>query len=155
MVPSQGKVDFLFSQAYFDVPRIISKWDVIVRYVGQFSILVDNEQVYSDPDFCLVEFALDLAQWCAVSTDLGPNFSYTSVESEIEGLVSFTRDRPGLWSISSVDCVDPSPLVSTNVLREASRSYLRGIRESLLPAYEMLDYIEDSSVLSFTRGFIA
>jgi hypothetical protein len=155
MVSGQGKVDFAFRGAHFDTPRVSDKWDVIVKYVGDFSIIVENELVYSEVDFCLVEFALDLAHWCAVSTDLGPNFIYSSVESEVEGLVSFTRASVGRWHISTAFRSNPSPLVSTAALRDASRVYLVRTRESLLPQFDMLDYIEDSTVLSFAHGFIA
>jgi len=42
-----------------------------------------------------------LANWLADVTDSGPDFVYTSLESETEGLVRFGLANRGQWRVSS------------------------------------------------------
>src|SRR5688572_11632044 len=75
--------------------------DAIVGIAGDFSIRVGGEEIYREQEFCLAEFAFALANWIVAAFGLGPNFAYTSVESEVEGLVKFTLLPSGRWRVSA------------------------------------------------------
>lgn len=122
---------------------IAQKLDTLARTVGDFSIKIDNEELYGEVEFCLLEFAAALATWASIVTDLGPHFVYTSMESETEGLVRFTRLLPGRWRVHSAD-IDATEgrSVSTQQLVAAVLTYLRELRASLIHTFDVLDYID-------------
>ncbi len=121
-----------------------TKRDLLVRVVGDFDIRLNGSVLYREAEFCLVEFGVAVAKWLAVGTDLGPNFEYTSIESDVEALVRFSRLRPGNWKISAAhedfESLEP---VTTVEIREAVQGYLRRLRARLLPEHEILDLLED------------
>lgn len=120
--------------------------DILVRVVADFAISIKGEVFYKEVEFCVVEFAVALAEWLAVATDLGPNFSYASIESETQGLVQFKRLYPGAWAVSAAHQDVPASSVSTAELREAAATYLHDLRGALRPRIDILQCIEELKV---------
>jgi hypothetical protein len=135
-----------FANVHFE-GEIRTKWDALLRVVGDFALLIRGRVIYREVEFCLVEFAIALANWLAVATDLGPDFVYTSLESETEGLVRFARLGPGNWRVSAAH-QDEKALVSitTGELGEAVLAYIRDLRAHLYPKLDILQYVEDAKV---------
>jgi len=141
-----------FSNIHFD-GEIRTKWDVLLRIVGDFTLWVDGRAIYREVEFCLVEFAVALADWLAVATDLGPDFVYTSMESETQGLVRFTRLNPGVWQVSAADQDEQATdSITTTELETAALSYIRALRARLQPKVDILQSIEDVKVREATRS---
>jgi len=135
-----------FSNVHFD-GEIRTKWDVLLRIVGDFALRVRGGVIYREEEFCLVELSVALANWLVVATDLGPDFVYTSSESETQGLVRFTRLKPGAWRVSAAhqdqEAADP---ITTMELKHAALSYIRDLRACLLEKVDILQYVEDAKV---------
>ena len=135
-----------FSNVHFE-RDVRTKWDVLLRIVGDFALRVRGLVIYREVEFCLVEFAVVLAGWLTIVTDLGPDFVYTSLESETEGLVRFTRLKPGTWRVSAAHQDQESmDLVTTAELKDAALAYIRDVRAHLLPKLDILQYVEDAKV---------
>lgn len=135
-----------FTNVHFD-GEIRTKWDAVLRIVGDFILRMSGRVVYREVEFCLVEFAVALASWFAVATDMGPDFVYTSMESETEGLVRFTRLKPGTWRVSAADQDhDEAGSLTTTELKNEALEYIRNLRVHLLPKFDILQYVEDVKV---------
>jgi hypothetical protein len=135
-----------FSNVHYD-GKIPTKWDVLLRIVGDFALWVGGRVIYQEVEFCLVEFALALGSWLTVATDLGPDFVYTSLESETEGLVRFTRLKPGTWRVSAAhQDQESTDLLTTAELKSAALTYIRDVRAHLLPKLDILRYVADTKV---------
>lgn len=132
-----------FANLRFD-GDIRTKWDVLLRIVGDFSLCAHERVIYREVDFCLVEFAVALAEWFAIATDLGPDFIYTSLESDTEGLVRFTRLAPGEWCVSAADQEEAARAsLTTAEIKHAAVAYIRELRANLKPRVDVLQYIVD------------
>lgn len=143
-----NRLNMQFSNLHFD-GQISSRWDVLLRVVGDFELSVADRSIYREVDFCLVEFALAVGRWLLVANDGAPDFAYTSVESEIAGLIKFESVHPGLWRVSAAHQIEASPdLVATAELKEASLSYIRELRAALLPTTDILAYVDDPNLQS-------
>ncbi len=141
----------VFSNLHFD-GEIRSKWDVLLRIVGDFAIVTGDRQLYGEVEFCLVEFAIALANWLATATDDGPDFVYTSMESETEGLVRFTLAEFGSWKVSAAhQHYDEVAQLTTDEVGCAARAYIQQLRGALLPAIDICDCIENADVLKAAR----
>lgn len=65
-------------------------------------IYVAQRILYSEVEFCVVEFAIQLALWLGYLGPESPDFVYTSMESDIEGLVRIVRLGPDQWHVAAV-----------------------------------------------------
>lgn len=140
-----------FANLHFD-GEIQTRWDVLLRIVGDFSLLIRDRVVYREVEFCLVEFAVALANWFAIATDLGPDFEYTSLESETEGLVRFTRHAPGTWRVSAAhQHEEVQDALTTAELKGAAIRYIRDLRASLEHKVDIVQYIEDAKAREVVR----
>lgn len=143
-----------FANLHFD-GEIPTKWDILLRIVGDFSLWIRDRAVYREVEFCLVEFAVALANWFAIATDLGPDFEYTSLESETEGLVRFTRSAPGTWRVSAAhQDEDVQDGLTTAELKDAAIEYIRDLRATLKHRVDILQYVEDAKVREVVRQSI-
>jgi hypothetical protein len=140
-----------FANLHFD-GDIQTRWDVLLRIVGDFSLLIRDRVVYREVEFCLVEFAVALANWFAIATDLGPDFEYTSLESETEGLVRFTRRAVGTWRVSAAyQDEEVQDALTTAELKVAAIEYIRDLRASLEHKVDILQYLEDAKAREVVR----
>jgi hypothetical protein len=96
-------INFHFEKLRLDGAALDSDWDVLLRLVAEFAILVPPAFIplYKEEEFCVVEFAMQITQWLARVRRDPVDFSYTSLESEETGLVSITRRQHG-WTISAL-----------------------------------------------------
>ena len=130
-----------FGNVHFD-GDVSTRWEVMLRIVGDFSVRVAENIIYREAGFCLVEFAVALANWLAMATDLGPDFVYTSLESETEGLVRFTRLQPGMWQVSAaLQEREDKTALNTVELKRAAREYIQNLRDTLLPEIDISEYL--------------
>jgi len=137
---------FEFSNVRTD-GELRTKWDALLRIVGDFAFWVRGRVLYKEVDFCLVEFAIAMTNWLAIAPLLRPDFIYTSLESEIEGLVGFTRLGPGSWRVSAAYQDQPSTdSFTTEELEAAALTYISALREHLLPKLDILDCVENPIV---------
>jgi len=135
-----------FRNVHFD-GEIRTKSDVLLRIVGDFALRVGGRVVYREVEFCLVEFAVALAEWLVVATDLRPDFAYTSLESEVEGLIRFTPVGPGNWRVSAAHQEQQvEDLLATAELKNAALTYIRDLRTELQPKWDIVQYVEDEKV---------
>jgi len=124
-----------------------TKWDYLLRIVGDFALSVRGRVLYKEVDFCLVEFAVTLANWLSIATDARPDFVYTSLESETEGLVRFDRLSSDGWRVCAAYQDQPlADLVTTEELEIAALTYISSLRRRLAPRLDILDCVEDPSV---------
>lgn len=143
----------VFSNLHLD-GEIRSKWDVLLRIVGDFAITFGDRQLYDETEFCLVELAVALANWLATATDDGPDFVYTSLESETEGLVRFSLVGHGAWRISAAhQQYDEVVQLTTEQVKAAAGAYIHDLRGALLPAIEIFDHIENEDALRAARSW--
>ena len=144
---------FEFGNLHFD-GELRSKWDMLLRIVGDFAIIIGCRRLYAEVEFCLVEFAVALANWLATASDNGPDFVYTSMESESEGLVRFTLCGPGAWLVSAAhqDYAEPIQL-TTEQLMEAAGAYVNELREALLPGIDIFDHVESKDTLATIQSW--
>lgn len=135
-----------FSNVHFE-REIRTKWDVLLRILGDFAVSVGGRIIYREVDFCLVEFAVALGNWLVIATDLGPDFVYTSLESETEGLVRFTRLTPGAWRVTAAHQEQEAVVSLTTIeVKDAALAYIGELRTSLLGAIDILQYVDDARV---------
>ena len=76
-------------------------WQILLRIVADFYILVDSKVLYREQQFCVVEFAVALSKWLSSVGHTGEDFIYESIESEEIGLVGVKAHGSG-WRIGSV-----------------------------------------------------
>jgi hypothetical protein len=122
---------FEFRDIHFD-GNVQTRIDAILRIGGDFAVWVGNRRLYHEEEFCLVEFAVALGDWLAVANDGGPDFVYTSMESETTGLVRFTSVNPGFWTVSAAhQDFQAEDLFTTADLRQAALDYVRELKGHL------------------------
>lgn len=152
MVSSQS-VTLDFRNVRYDGP-IGTRWDVLLRIVGEFAISVHERNIYSESEFPLVEFAVDVAGWLVYATDSGPEYSYSSIESAVDGLVEFRRLALGMWRVSAAHGNGSVKAVTTSELRGGVLSYLHRLRDHLLPAIDIIDYIDNTETQRRVRAVL-
>lgn len=100
-VPCKPEIRFSFTDLSTDKPRLVEPWEIYFGVTGTFGIEVSRDIIYSEPHFCLVEFAISSQLWSRAFV-LGPeDFLYTSMEAEETGLV-WIRSQPGGLRVGSV-----------------------------------------------------
>lgn len=110
-----------------------TKWDVLLGVVGELFIAVDAILIYREVDFPLLELAVQVTRWRKKGT-VG-DFIYTSLESEIEGLLRFETREPDSWTVSAFHQIRRVPrAVSTEELFVALDRFIEDLR-SAVPAY--------------------
>ena len=138
-----------FDFANIQIDRAVrDQVDAIVGIAGDFSISVGGEEIYREQEFCLAEFAFALASWIVGASGRGPDFVYTSIESEVDGLVRFTLLPSGRWRVSSPHQDREARDVEDGELDDAVLDYLRSLRTQLADRLDLFDFIESGYVRS-------
>jgi hypothetical protein len=154
-VSDNSVMKFEFQNVHFD-GVVQTKAHALIRIVGDFGLWTRDRLVYKEAQFCLFEFALALANWLAVVTDSGPDFVYTSMESETEGLVRFGLVNRGQWRVSSAyEELHAADLLMTTELKNASLSYIRELTQQLGPDWDVTKYVEDGKRRETLRAALA
>ena len=103
------KIAFLFGNLSSDASALADPWEVYLRLVGDFEMRVSGETIYSERQFCLVEFAIESQIWSRAAVLNPEDFTYTSMEAEESGLVWFRREQDE-WRVGSAfqrhPCID-------------------------------------------------
>ncbi len=99
---------------------------------------VAEGDLVSEPYWCIVELAASVAAWLRNASENGPEFSYTSMDYEQEGLLWFRQTSNGMWVIGSAwqqfESATPVPFPE---LHEAARQYVRRVLEESKPYLSM------------------
>ena len=83
-----SKIDFSFSFLTSTVENADEWWQLMLKIDAEFYILVDGKKFFSEPDFPIVELAIQAYKWLQ---DSGRSFEYNSLESEENPVISFER----------------------------------------------------------------
>jgi|WetSurSiteA1Bulk_404760.scaffolds.fasta_scaffold64734_3 hypothetical protein len=119
-----------------------TRWDVLLRIVGDFSIESDSIILYEEFEFCLVEFAVQLTQWLKVVDANGPDFTYTSLESDQEWLIRFQCFEADRWVFSAWTQPEAKYAVgSIAAIREAANAYLQALHKNVIEKFSISDRI--------------
>jgi hypothetical protein len=96
-------IEFLFEKLRLDGSALDTDWDVLLRLVADFSIVIPPAHVplYREEEFCVVEFAMQIAQWLASVREHPTDFSYNSMEYDETGLVSIHKYQHG-WKVTAL-----------------------------------------------------
>jgi len=128
---SKVKIAFVFENVLIDGPALTEPWQAYLRVVGDFKIEVRADAIYTEEQFCLVEFAIQSQIWSRAAALEPQDFTYTSMEAEEPGLVWFRLEQGG-WKIGSVfqerDC---SELFSLGEIVAALDDYYERIRRGV------------------------
>jgi hypothetical protein len=128
-----SRLAFEFQLAAADGP-LQDKWQRLLNVVADFQLVVDQQVLWSESQFPVIEFALQLSAWLAESPELG-SFSYDSLESDVPGLIRFDSSAAG-WSVSSAHQPCPSPAIFSEAeLCEAARTYIERVSSSVRHAH--------------------
>ncbi len=108
-----------------------TRWDVLLRINASFSIVFKGKTLYNEVEFPVVEFAVQLADWLARLSECGPEFCYTSAESDREGLVRITPLGDGQWRVSALDQrYDEAQTCATDEVRRSVAEYINAVRSA-------------------------
>jgi hypothetical protein len=99
-ISRKAKITFSFGNLAKDAAALAKPWEAYLRLVGEFEMEVSGEALYSEVQFCLVEFAIESQLWSRIATLNPADFTYTSIESEQPGLIWFRSERDG-WKVGS------------------------------------------------------
>tara|TARA_B100000678_G_C18224542_1_gene508296 strand:+ start:2526 stop:2948 length:423 start_codon:yes stop_codon:yes gene_type:complete len=110
------KIEFKYSKLQSDVDDPTEDWQLLLRVTARFSIWIRGKIFFDEPDFPVVEFAEQAKQWALN----GGNFSYVSMETDENPMISFHQaggDKISISALASAFEVD-APLNAPTVLRE-------------------------------------
>lgn len=134
---------FAFANIHYDGP-LATRWDVILRIVADFSIVLGRSVLYSEVEFCVVEFAVQLAEWLGRLGSGRPPFVYTSMESDVEGLVRFTPTGPDQWCVAAAHQTHrEARTFTTDELRRTALEFIHELRAAVKDRVDILDVVED------------
>ncbi|MCC6525741.1 MAG: hypothetical protein IT373_24045 [Polyangiaceae bacterium] len=134
---------FALANIHYDGP-LVTRWDVLLRIVADFSILVERSVLYSEVEFCVVEFAVQLAEWLGRLGSERREFVYTSMESDVEGLVRFTPKGADHWCIATAHQARPETRTfTTDELRRAALEFIHELRVAVQDRVDILDIVDD------------
>lgn len=85
-VPSQVMFSFEHLQSAVDDPK--ASWQLLLRVVADFVVIIEGRQFYAESEFPVIEFASQAAKWLR---DGGGDFLYVSMEFAEEPLLAFYR----------------------------------------------------------------
>ena len=96
-------IEFRFEKLRLDGNALETDWDVLLRLVADFSIVVPAAPIplYREEEFCVVEFAMQITQWLANVHRDPIDFSYNTMESDETGLVSINKQQHG-WRVAAL-----------------------------------------------------
>ena len=112
-----------------------SDWDRLLNVVADFRLVVGNRILFSEANFPIIELAKQLDRWLASVAQSPSAFVYSSLESNVAGII---RIAPGVqgWHISSAfaEFADSTPFSLAEIVA-AARSYVTEVEQSVLSEY--------------------
>jgi hypothetical protein len=117
-----------------------NRWDVLLAICGTIVVKVGAVTIYEEEQFPLVEFGAQLSVWMKAGAD--QEFRYTSLESDVEGLVRFSPLIGGMWRIwSSAEGCEAVGEVAQEDLLAAAASYLDELRVNVPDEVDLAEFI--------------
>ena len=109
-------------------------WQALLWIEADFVVEVPEGVLLSEPHWCIVELATSVAAWLRDASENGPEFSYTSMDDEQEGLLWFRHESNGMWFVGSAwQEFHSSTPVPFSELHEAVRQYVRRVLDESKP----------------------
>ena len=102
MFAERAALLFTFDNVRFDQSAAEDYYAILLGVVGDFTITIAGKTLYVEEEFCLAEFAAEVAAWWRRLALMPCDFSYESIESDDIGLV-WIREREGNWQIGGLD----------------------------------------------------
>jgi hypothetical protein len=115
-------IKFWFENLHADAPKLTAPHEFLLRIVADFSMWSDDQMLYEEPEFSVVEFAQQLDRWLG-EPDL-TDFEYDATDAEEPGLVWFRFERDG-WRVGSLFQEHPE-------MREHSKEDLKKAAEAFM-----------------------
>ena len=81
--------------------------DLLVRTTAEFELSIDDEPLYEEPDFPVVELAAALVGWLRSPPATRPDFEFDSMSTPEPGWVWIRRATDG-WTVGSLHQSRPS-----------------------------------------------
>ncbi|MRV71846.1 hypothetical protein GJ700_08895 [Duganella sp. FT92W] len=104
------------------------RWQALLWVEADFVVEVTEGILLSEPHWCIVELAEHLAAWLQIASEDGPEFYYTSMDDEQEGLLWFRPHSNGQWLVGSawqeLENANPS---SFQEIQNAARQYIKRV----------------------------
>ena len=110
-------------------------WNRLLNVAADFQLVVERRIIFSEEEFPIVELAVQLEAWLERLRDETPEFVYTSIESEIPGLIRFSPGFEG-WHVSAA-FAEFADATSFNLSEVAAavRSYVEVVDETVFSEY--------------------
>lgn len=100
--------------------------------VADFMIIINNQVLYDETDFCVVEFALALRLWLDQKDDQISDFIYETIESDLKEFVYFKQVNHN-WLIGAANQnYEENTTFPYMTLTKAVENYLSDLNEMLL-----------------------
>ncbi len=93
-------IAFSYSNLSRGRPSLTEPWEICLGIEADFLIEVSGREIFSQPYFPVVEFAVDAQIWSSSVRFTQHDFMYTSMEAEQKGLVWIKRAEAG-WVVGS------------------------------------------------------
>lgn len=90
-------IKFLFKSKGSLPSKPPSKYPEILRYSGDFKIIIDNKIYFEDEEFSIYEFLYYVNKWCETAEQI---MEYNCIDTDENPLVSFIPYE-NKWKISS------------------------------------------------------
>lgn len=128
---------FQFNSVKIERPYDGSPWPFILGITGQFEICIGENVLYSEEEFCLVEFAVDISEWLLSSSCPDGDFEYESTESSEYGLINIRRSNCK-WKLGSIhQLYDEWRAFKLIDIRSATQSYIHRLCSTLDESYSI------------------
>ena len=112
-------------------------WQILLRIVADFYILVDSKVLYREQQFCVAEFAAALSKRLSIVNQTGEDFIYESMESDEVGLVWVKAHGSG-WRIGSVHQeYEEAQTFSLEEVRNAAEKFMNQLAEEALAKFHI------------------
>ena len=110
-------------------------WNRLLNVIADFQLVVERRIIFSEEEFPIVELAVQLKAWLERLSDETPEFVYTSLESEIPGLIRLSPGCEG-WHVSAAfaEFADATAFNLSEVAA-AVRSYVAAVDETVFSEY--------------------
>ena len=130
-------IALLFRNLHFDGDTPITDWEILLRVVADFTIVIDGHKFYEESEFCVVEFAMQIREWVESLGKRETDFSYDSLESDERGLVRLERTDRG-WTLIARDQLRMTDrLLSTEEVVHAVNAFTNSLRRETLDRFQI------------------
>jgi len=137
MLAEQTALLFTFNNVRVDRGGADGYYAILLGVVGDFTITIAGKTLYAEEEFCLAEFAAELAAWWQCTTLVPCDFSYESLESDEVGLV-WIRAREGYWQIGGLNQeYEEEQTFPLEAIGEAIRGYVADLHHVLATRFAL------------------